>query len=81
MDYVDFSALIQLGVVFNFAFIFETLAPVKLFKGIFDNLNEEFKDTDKNIERNIVVLEESFKALNIQEGVLGGLLEKVKKLH
>lgn len=34
MGYVDFTALIQLGVVFNFAFIFEHLEPVKLFRDI-----------------------------------------------
>ena len=50
MEYVDFSALIQLGVVFNFAFIFEHLEPVKLFRKIFSNLNDDFKNSDQKID-------------------------------
>lgn len=81
MSYVDFSALIQLGVVFNFAFIFEHLEPVTLFKKIFDNLNTEFQESDRYIEHNIVLLEESFKTLEIQDGVRSMLLDQVKSLH
>ena len=60
MEYVDFSALIQLGVVFNFAFIFEHLEPVKLFRKIFSNLNDDFKNKIK-MNPNIEIGFEAFK--------------------
>ena len=81
MEYVDFSALIQLGVVFNFAFIFEHLEPVKLFRKIFSNLNDDFKNSDQKIEHNITLLETSFDTLNIQDNIKSVFLDKVKALH
>lgn len=81
MGYVDFTALIQLGVVFNFAFIFEHLEPVKLFRRIFGNLNNDFKNSDQMIEHNITLLETSFDTLNIQENIKSVFLDKVKALH
>lgn len=81
MEYVDFSALIQLGVVFNFAFIFEHLEPVKLFRQIFSNLNDDFSRSDETIEHNITLLQMSFDTLKIQDNIKSVFVSEIQTLH
>lgn len=81
MEYVDFSALIQLGVVFNFAFIFDHLEPVKLFRKIFSNLNDDFRKSDKTIEHNITLLRMSFETLNVQDNIKSVFVSEIESLH
>lgn len=81
MSYVDYSALIQLAVVFNFAFIYEELEPVKLFKKLFSNIKSKIISSDKEIESGIILLEQSIHTISLENNSKEALKSKLNRLH
>ena len=81
MNYIDYSALIQLGVVFNFAFVYESFEPVRLFKQLFLSMKQEIVSSDKEIEGRIILLDQSIKSLSLEEQLKKELKKKLDLLH